>query len=215
MSNQEKINKLLYRLDNLERGFCCKVDCCLGISNTGDESLFLNQQGNWVEVNGTPSLPLNSVQYNNAGAFGGDSGFTRNPTTFATTISALSAPTTGSLFQLTSTASTFGYRDNPNSVVSGYTVMATSNEFRFSTASTDYRIKADSTSLRLGDEQSIHNSTLFTINDASQQFTFQNGNIVLPSVGTYLNDAAAALGGVPIDGVYRETGTGYLKARVS
>lgn len=53
MSNQEKINRLLYRLDNLERGFCCKVNCCLGISSTGDENLFLNQQGNWVEAGGS------------------------------------------------------------------------------------------------------------------------------------------------------------------
>lgn len=35
---------------------------------------------------GTPSLPLNSVQYNNAGAFGGDANFTRDPSTFATSV---------------------------------------------------------------------------------------------------------------------------------
>ena len=198
--------------------YCLKQkQSCLDITPDGDENLFLNQLGNWVEVSGgsgTPSLPLNSVQYNNAGSFGGDSGFTRNPTTFATTISALSAPTTGSLLQLTSSLATVGYRNNSSSIVSGYIAMSTSGEMRFSTASVDYRIKADGTSLRLGDEQNIHNSILFTINDTSQQFTFQNGNIVLSTVGTYADDAAAALGGVPVNGIYRETGTGYLKARV-
>ena len=198
--------------------YCLKQkQSCLGITPDGDENLFLNQLGNWVEVSGgsgTPSLPLNSVQYNNAGSFGGDSGFTRNPTTFATTISALSAPTTGSLLQLTSSLVTVGYRNNSSSIVSAFAAMSTSGEMRFSTASVDYRIKADGTSLRLGDDQNIHNSILFTINDTSQQFTFQNGNIALSTVGTYADDAAAALGGVPVNGIYRETGTGYLKARV-
>lgn len=241
---------------------------CLGITPDGDENLFLNQLGNWVEVSGgsgTPSLPLNSVQYNNAGAFGGDSGFTRNPTTFATTISALSAPTTGSLWSITTTSSTGGFNNMGSSIRSTITFNATTSEVRHSTSTTDLRLLINDSLLSLGDTASTFNDTLFTIDDinkiftfktadelsvenvagnaffrvktadrrvlfgdidsvgnslafevddTTETFTFNNGNIVLSSVGTYLNDAAAALGGVPINGIYRETGTGYLKARV-
>jgi hypothetical protein len=50
----------------------------LGIDLTnGSSSLVLSQAGTWVS-NGSPSLPLNSIQYNNGGVFQGDSLFTRN-----------------------------------------------------------------------------------------------------------------------------------------
>lgn len=65
------------------RTFCHKVKCCLGISSSGDESLFLNQKGDWSAPSGggTPSAPNTSIQYNNAGSFGGSANFTFDSTT--------------------------------------------------------------------------------------------------------------------------------------
>lgn len=37
--------------------------------------------------------------------------------------------------------------------------------------------------------------------------------LLMTGIGTYANDAAAAAGGVPIDGLYKQTGTGYLVVR--
>lgn len=53
-----------------------------------------------------------------------------------------------------------------------------------------------------------------TQDEASWITTPTFDSIVIANLGTYANDAAAAVGGVPINGVYRETGTEYLKARV-
>lgn len=42
------VKSINIRLQNLYTTFCCKVNTCLGISPTGDPSLVLNQQGDWV-----------------------------------------------------------------------------------------------------------------------------------------------------------------------
>lgn len=69
---------------------CSSVNTCLGISAEGSASLFLNEQGDWVAAGGggTPSAPLNSIQYNNAGSFFGDALATRNAATGETYIQA-------------------------------------------------------------------------------------------------------------------------------
>jgi hypothetical protein len=293
----------------------------------GDNTKFLSQKGTYESAGGgTPSAPINSVQYNNAGSFGGDANFTRNPTTFATVINALSAPTVGGIFQLSNTILQIGYTDTPSTINSGVRFNSTSSAFRYTNSSTDLRILANGTNLRIGDTESTFNDTLITLDDInktilavgdgvtfgigantitgnkaflattadgdniygvfndkttgladhltgfyslnpvtgqgaqifaaydgissehglvmnwdsatpteSTRFTsnsdgirflnqttldvfFQvdiTGNVVQPQIGTYLNDAAAAIGNVPINGFYRETATGYVKARVS
>lgn len=42
------VRSINIRLQNLYTTFCCKVNTCLGISSTGDPSLVLNQQGDWI-----------------------------------------------------------------------------------------------------------------------------------------------------------------------
>lgn len=42
------VKSINIRLQNLYTTFCCKVNTCLGISPTGNPSLVLNQQGDWV-----------------------------------------------------------------------------------------------------------------------------------------------------------------------
>jgi hypothetical protein len=42
------VKSINIRLQNLYTTFCCKVNTCLGISSTGDPSLVLNQQGDWI-----------------------------------------------------------------------------------------------------------------------------------------------------------------------
>jgi hypothetical protein len=46
-------------------------------------------------------------------------------------------------------------------------------------------------------------------------FSPVNGLLQILNLQDYADDTAAAIGGIPIDGVYRETATGYLKARIS
>jgi len=292
----------------------------------GSTTKFLSEKGTYETVSAiTPSAPTNSIQYNNAGAFGGDANFTRNPTTFATVINALSAPTVGGIFQLSNTILQIGYTDTPSTINSGVRFNSTSSLFRYTNSSTDLRILANGTNLRIGDTESTFNDTLITLDDInktivasangatfgittnaitgnqgfiaettdgdnlysivnditsatdhfaglvsnntltgqgasllasydlgsdehgvvinwdsatpaeSTRFTsnsdgikflnqatldvfFQvdiTGNVILPQIGTYVDDAAAATGGVPINGLYRETATGYVKARIS
>jgi len=292
----------------------------------GSTTKFLSEKGTYETVSAiTPSAPTNSIQYNNAGAFGGDANFTRNPTTFATVINALSAPTVGGIFQLSNTILQIGYTDTPSTINSGVRFNSTSSSFRYTNSSTDLRILANGTNLRIGDTESTFNDTLITLDDInktivasangatfgittnaitgnqgfiaettdgdnlysifnditsaadhfvglgsantdtgqgasilaaydlgstehgvlinwdsatpaeSTRFTsnsdgikflnqatldvfFQvdiTGNVILPQIGTYVDDAAAATGGVPINGLYRETATGYVKARIS
>ena len=51
MSNDELssiIRYLRFKWDSI----CCKIRCCLGISDEGSAKLFLNEQGNWVAAGG-------------------------------------------------------------------------------------------------------------------------------------------------------------------
>jgi len=57
----QSIAYLISRINNLYSTFCCKVKCCLGIIEEGDENLFLNQQGNFVAAGGGSSQDLQSV----------------------------------------------------------------------------------------------------------------------------------------------------------
>lgn len=135
----------------------------------GDNTKFLSQKGTYESVTAvTPSAPTNSVQYNNAGAFGGDANFTRNPTTFATVINALSAPTVGGIFQLSNTILQIGYTDTPSTINSGVRFNSTSSSFRYTNSSTDLRIISNGTNLRIGDTESTFNDTLITLDDINK-----------------------------------------------
>ena len=46
-----RVDSIIAELKRLNQHFCKKVKCCLGISNTGNPNLVLNQQGNWVANN--------------------------------------------------------------------------------------------------------------------------------------------------------------------
>lgn len=62
------VRSINIRLQNLYTTFCCKVNTCLGISPTGDASLVLNQQGEWINNGGGGSYYLYSENYD-AGSF--------------------------------------------------------------------------------------------------------------------------------------------------
>jgi len=60
----QELRRLSYQVNCLVRDFCCRAKKCIGISNTGDPNLVLNQQGDWVQssaisignpVNGDPN----------------------------------------------------------------------------------------------------------------------------------------------------------------
>lgn len=48
----QELRRLSYTVNCLVRDFCCKAKRCIGISNTGNPNLFLNQQGDWVTGGG-------------------------------------------------------------------------------------------------------------------------------------------------------------------
>jgi hypothetical protein len=47
-----RVDSIISELKRLNQHFCKKVKCCLGISNTGDPNLVLNQQGDWISGGG-------------------------------------------------------------------------------------------------------------------------------------------------------------------
>ena len=47
-----RVDSIISELKRLNQHFCKKVKCCLGISNTGDSNLVLNQQGDWIMSGG-------------------------------------------------------------------------------------------------------------------------------------------------------------------
>ena len=212
MSNQEKINKLLYRLDNLERGFCCKVNCCLGISSTGDQNLFLNQQGNWVEVSGGNSWSLD-----------GNSGTNTTDNFLGTTDNVgLRIQSTSDINRIngvsvigTSTDGGYGVYLQGNGVegVEVRGVGETGVLLFGNGTNVDVRIQPTNGNLELINLGEADGKVLTS--DSTGKATWQNATVPLQYLDEYANDAAAALGGIPINGVYRETGTGYLKARLS
>lgn len=55
---------------------------------------------------------------------------------------------------------------------------------------------------------------VFIVTDTAQVLQVTpTGNIVMPTLGVYANDAAAAAGGVPLYGLYEDSVTGYLRRR--
>jgi hypothetical protein len=75
-SNEDNIFKIV---DKLQEEFCCilanncdSINDCLGISVEGDETLFLNQVGDWVEAGGGSSqwITTGSDIYYNTGNVG-------------------------------------------------------------------------------------------------------------------------------------------------
>ena len=46
----QELRRLSYTVNCLVRDFCCRAKKCIGISNTGDPNLVLNQQGNWIPL---------------------------------------------------------------------------------------------------------------------------------------------------------------------
>lgn len=43
-----RVDYIIAEFKKFNQQFCKKIKCCLGISNTGNPKLFLNQQGDWV-----------------------------------------------------------------------------------------------------------------------------------------------------------------------
>ena len=53
-----RVDSIISELKRLNQHFCKKVKCCLGISNTGDPNLVLNQQGDWIPTGSTAEVPI-------------------------------------------------------------------------------------------------------------------------------------------------------------
>lgn len=45
-----RVDSIIAELKRLNQHFCKKVKCCLGISNTGNPNLVLNQRGEWIPL---------------------------------------------------------------------------------------------------------------------------------------------------------------------
>lgn len=64
------VKSINIRLQNLYTTFCCKVNTCLGISSTGNPSLVLNQQGDWINSSSRSSYAVYTALITQSG--GGD-----------------------------------------------------------------------------------------------------------------------------------------------
>jgi hypothetical protein len=49
----QELRRLSYTVNCLVRDFCCRAKRCFGISDTGNPTLVLNQQGDWVSATGS------------------------------------------------------------------------------------------------------------------------------------------------------------------
>lgn len=65
------VKSINIRLQNLYTTFCCKVNTCLGISSTGNPSLVLNQQGDWINSGSSSSYKVYTALITQSGV-GGD-----------------------------------------------------------------------------------------------------------------------------------------------
>lgn len=52
----QELRRLSYQVNCLVRDFCCRAKKCIGISNTGDPNLVLNQQGDWITSGGGSTI---------------------------------------------------------------------------------------------------------------------------------------------------------------
>jgi len=64
------VKSINIRLQNLYTTFCCKVNTCLGISSTGNPSLVLNQQGNWINSGSSSSYKVYTALITQSGVGG-------------------------------------------------------------------------------------------------------------------------------------------------
>ena len=163
----------------------------------GNSSLVLSQAGTWVS-NGSPSLPLNSVQYNNAGALFGDAFFTRDSTTKDTVINTpiSSGVTAGFLsnvglglaairFEDTNTGEFSSIAVESGGLLSTYSTDGTvewatqlsDSEFQFINSSTSDRflhLDVGNGSYGIGDLDTSSNGTFISINDVTQTVEITN-----------------------------------------
>ena len=58
----QELRRLSYQVNCLVRDFCCRAKRCFGISDAGNPNLVLNQQGDWVNIEGGGFLP-NGIEY--------------------------------------------------------------------------------------------------------------------------------------------------------
>lgn len=76
-----RVDSIISELKRLNQHFCKKVKCCLGISNTGDPNLVLNQQGDWVRLKDviTYSAGVSTIGFTNNGGDSWDVDFKITP----------------------------------------------------------------------------------------------------------------------------------------
>jgi hypothetical protein len=66
MTNAD-LSRAITELQRKYRKLCCEIQCCIGISPEGSDSLFLNQQGDWVSAGGGDLYTFNNGLTNTAG----------------------------------------------------------------------------------------------------------------------------------------------------
>lgn len=68
---EQSIKRIWRKVNSLDTNFCCfrsnicsTALSCIGVSDTGNPNLFLNQSGNWISTSGSGSQNLQSVTDN-------------------------------------------------------------------------------------------------------------------------------------------------------
>lgn len=163
----------------------------------------LKCKANCNSVGGSPSLPINSVQYNKSGAFFGDALFERNPSTLRTTIGTPNNRVT--LGDVTNAANLTMWRvDDANMLIKGVT--ADTLSIVDTSDNTFLEVNIGSKSCSFGDRDNSNNGTVLIVDDTTQLVTITN-------VPAFADDAAATGGGLTTGQLYKTTtgGSTYLK----
>ncbi len=160
---------------------------------------------------GSPASPLNGIQYNNAGAFGADAGFTRDVAGGSTTM--LNTTDFGGGEVLDGGVITTGGITTIQQVYSNASVPTYAASILID--GTENKLKLNAANIITGKENGLEiatgvitlgdlfggNNTKITIDDVNEQITISN-------LSAYDDDTAAGVGGLTAGMVYMTTGSG-------
>lgn len=206
LNSNLEVTQAVSRLQKQFRNICNTIKCCLGISSTGDETLFLNQKGQWTEAGSGDAWLLTG----NAGV--------ENTQFLGTTDGARLRIRGGSNTSVNKGTSISGMSKESF----GIEIIGTSEEEKgiilSGTGSATDPTKADITLDSLNGKLSILNigEGLDKIlrSDANGFATWETISDILATLPSYANDAAASLGGLSVGDSYFSTGTSSYTRRL-
>lgn len=202
---RQELNSLKTKWRNL----CRYVRCCLGISSEGDETLFLNQKGQWTEVGGSGGNSWNLQ---------GNAGTDPDTNFLGTTDNVKLVIGANGVKGIEITGSTF---PSPNMEVKikgfVYSDVLTAPAIAVQTPIKDKTITLNAPSATTADYSIIlpvNNSEGYLMNDGLGNTSWKTLQEMLSTLPSYLDDANAESNGLPIGASYFATLTSCYTRRM-